>query len=180
MQEFQTELSRLQEFPWTVATGDDEKHLRARGELPPKEPSRAETFINWSGPSQRAFLLISLGVGAATNAYILCCIHSMVLLTPLRMLPCVPSGYTRQPSGLCFATAARMQTFLLRRYFMQAIRLAMKDAQVRTGLAVVNHMIEPPAALFQPAIASKVLLLAMQDAFTKLRGGLQGREAQRA
>jgi len=73
-----------------------------------------------------------------------------------------------------------MQTYVLRRYFMQAIRLAMKDAQVRTGLAVVNHMIEPPAALFQPAIAFKVLLLAMQDAFNKLRGGLQGREAQRA
>ena len=47
MQEFQTELSKLQEFPWTVATGDDEKHLRALGKLPPKEPSRAEAFINW-------------------------------------------------------------------------------------------------------------------------------------
>ena len=47
LQEFQTELSKLQEFPWTVATGDDEKHLRALGKLPPKEASRAEAFVNW-------------------------------------------------------------------------------------------------------------------------------------
>ena len=47
MQEFQLELAKLQEFPWTVATGDDEKHLRALGKLPPKESSKAEAFVNW-------------------------------------------------------------------------------------------------------------------------------------
>ena len=56
----------------------------------------------------------------------------------------------------------------------------MKDAQVRTGLAVVNHMVEPPAALFKPLIAFKVLLLGLQDAFDKLRSGLQSRDVQRA
>ena len=68
----------------------------------------------------------------------------------------------------------------LRRYFMQAVRLGMKDAQVRTGLAVVNHMVEPPAALFKPVILLKVLFLGLQDAFDKLRSGLQSRDVQRA
>lgn len=63
---------------------------------------------------------------------------------------------------------------------MQAVRLGMKDAQVRTGLAVVNHMVEPPAALFKPLIAFKVFLLSLQDAFDKLRSGLQRRDVQRA
>ncbi len=63
---------------------------------------------------------------------------------------------------------------------MQAIRLGMKDAQVRAGLAVVNHMLEPPAALFKPLIAFKVLLLALQDAFGKLHNRLQSRDVQRA
>ncbi|CAL5219219.1 g1011 [Coccomyxa viridis] len=100
------------EFPWTVATGDDEKHLRALGKLPPKETSRAEAFVNW--------------------------------------------------------------------YFMQAVRLAMRDVQVRTGLAVVNHMLESPAALFQPLIAFKVFSLALRDALVQLREKLQGRQVQRA
>lgn len=69
---------------------------------------------------------------------------------------------------------------LLRRYFMQTVRLAMSDFQVRTGLAVVNHMVEAPSALFKPVIASKVLLLAIQDAFAKLRNGLQSKSVQEA
>ena len=36
-----------------MATGDDEKHLRALGKLPPKEPSRAEAFVNWCASSLR-------------------------------------------------------------------------------------------------------------------------------
>ena len=68
----------------------------------------------------------------------------------------------------------------MRRYFMQAVRLAMKDDQVRTGLAVVNHMLESPAALFQPLIAFKVFSLALQDAFAQLREKLQRRQVQRA
>lgn len=67
-----------------------------------------------------------------------------------------------------------------RRYFMQAVRLAMKDSQVRTGLALVNHMMEPPAALFNPIIAAKVLLLAIQDVFAKVRGGSQPQQVQSA
>lgn len=47
MQEFQNELAALQEFPWTVATGDDEKHLRAQGKLPHKKKSLGDAFINW-------------------------------------------------------------------------------------------------------------------------------------
>ena len=66
------------------------------------------------------------------------------------------------------------------RYFMQAVRLAMKDVQVRTGLAVVNHMLESPAALFQPLIAFKVFSLALQDALGQLGDKLQGRQVQRA
>ena len=66
------------------------------------------------------------------------------------------------------------------RYFMQAVRLAMKDDQVRTGLVVVNHMLESPAALFQPLIALKVFSLALQDAFAHLGNRLRGREVQRA
>ena len=71
-------------------------------------------------------------------------------------------------------------TLILHRYFMQAVRLAMKDSQVRTGLALVNHMMEPPAALFNPIIAAKVLLLAIQDVFAKVRGGPQPRQVQSA
>ena len=67
-----------------------------------------------------------------------------------------------------------------RRYFMQAVRLAMKDSQVRTGLALVNHMIEPPAALFNPIIAAKVLLLAIQDVFAKVHKGSQPQQVQSA
>ena len=63
---------------------------------------------------------------------------------------------------------------------MQAVRLAMKDSQVRTGLALVNHMMEPPAALFNPIIAAKVLLLAIQDVFAKVRGGSQPQQVQSA
>ena len=63
MQEFQTELSKLQEFPWTVATGDDEKHLRALGKLPPKEPSRAEAFVNWCASSFKASPHVSISAG---------------------------------------------------------------------------------------------------------------------
>ena len=66
------------------------------------------------------------------------------------------------------------------RYFMQAVRLAMKDDQVRTGLAVVNHMLDSPAALFQPRIAFKVFSLALQDALAQLRDKVQGRQVQRA
>ena len=66
------------------------------------------------------------------------------------------------------------------RYFMQAIRLAMRDSQVRTGLALVNHMMEPPTALFKPMIAAKVLLLAIQDAFAKIRRGSQPQHVQGA
>ena len=66
------------------------------------------------------------------------------------------------------------------RYFMQAIRLAMRDSQVRTGLALVNHMMEPPTALFKPMIAAKVLLLVVQDAFAKVRKGLQPQHVQGA
>jgi hypothetical protein len=47
-QEYQTALAALQQFPWAVATGDDEKVLRALGKLPPKKRSAGETFINWS------------------------------------------------------------------------------------------------------------------------------------
>jgi hypothetical protein len=63
---------------------------------------------------------------------------------------------------------------------MQAVRLGMKDAQVRTGLALVNHMVKPPAALFKPVILFKVLLLGLQDTFDKLRCRLQSRDVQEA
>ena len=56
----------------------------------------------------------------------------------------------------------------------------MRDVQVRTGLAVVNHMLESPAALFQPLIAFKVFSLALRDALVQLREKLQGRQVQRA
>ena len=48
LQEFQIQLAQLQDFPWAVATGDDEKHLRALGKLPPKKRSAGEAFISWS------------------------------------------------------------------------------------------------------------------------------------
>lgn len=47
LQEYQAALAALQDFPWTVATGDDEKHLQALGKLPPKKKTLGETFINW-------------------------------------------------------------------------------------------------------------------------------------
>ena len=87
--------------------------------------------------------------------------------TLMGSLSALHSPSQRQRCGLC-------------RYFMQAIRLAMKDVQVRTGLAVVNHMLESPAALFQPLIAFKVFMLALQDALARLREKLQGGQVQRA
>ncbi|KAK9908903.1 hypothetical protein WJX75_004497 [Coccomyxa subellipsoidea] len=45
--EYQAALAALQDFPWTVATGDDEKHLQALGKLAPKKKTLGETFINW-------------------------------------------------------------------------------------------------------------------------------------
>ena len=63
---------------------------------------------------------------------------------------------------------------------MQAVRLGMNDDQVRTGLALVNHMVDPPAALFKPVILLKVLFLGLQDTLDKLRSGLQSRDVQKA
>ena len=48
-QEFQVRLVQLQQFPWTVAAGEDEKNLRCMGKLPPKKPTLGETFLNWCG-----------------------------------------------------------------------------------------------------------------------------------
>ncbi|BDA41680.1 Putative epoxidase LasC [Coccomyxa sp. Obi] len=98
--EFQTELAALQDFPWTVATGDDEKHLQAAGKLPPKKKSVGETIINW--------------------------------------------------------------------YFLQAIRCAMHDYNVRARFFSVNHMMVPPTAMFHPSIASKVALISIKDAWGAL------------
>ena len=46
-----------------MATGDDEKHLRALGKLPPKESSRAEAFVNWCAPCSAISCCICSGSG---------------------------------------------------------------------------------------------------------------------
>lgn len=56
LQEYQAALAALQDFPWTVATGDDEKHLQALGKLPAKKKTAGETFINWWVSSEKAIV----------------------------------------------------------------------------------------------------------------------------
>ncbi len=54
------------------------------------------------------------------------------------------------------------------RYFLQAIRCAMHDYNVRAKFFSVNHMMVPPTAMFHPSIASKVALMSIKDAWGAL------------